>query len=239
MFAAGLIESHESFSSGGKPVQAEMFVPKKNGRFPLVLLLHAEDGLRNPLYQRYAKKLAGKGYAVMLVHYFDRTGTAEKPSLNDIKKNFLSWMATINDAVTYGMKNPQVRAGPAGLVGLSLGATLALAQATQDARIGAVVEFFGLLPDQIRPFIQRLCPTLILHGGRDLTVPVDEAHKMRRLLEDRRVPYQIRIYAKEGHSLGTWNFRNAASLTMAFLNKNLKSVSNTAAENRSHEVPIL
>lgn len=239
MLAADLAQSHESFNSGEKPVQAEMFVPKKNGRFPLVLLLHAEDGPGNPLYQRYARKLAGKGYAVMLVHYFDRTETVEKPNLEVIKKNFLSWMTTINDAVSYGMKNPKVRAGPAGLVGLSLGATLALALATQDARIGAVVDFFGLLPEQIRPFIQRLCPTLILHGGRDWTVPVDEAYKIRRLLEDRGVPYQIRIYAREGHGLGTWNFRNAAALTMAFLNKNLRSVANAAAGNCSQPVPIL
>lgn len=222
--AARITRTAEIFNSGDKPIRIGVFEPKKPGKYPAIFFLHADDGLqaRKSLYQRYAKKAAGQGYAVFLVYYFDRTGTnvADKTTLN--QQNFITWMRTVADAVTFAAKRPKVDASRVGLLGISLGATLSLSIATQDPRIGSVVEFFGEMPDLAAQFMKRMAPTLILHGDADDVVPVEKAYKLERLLQAKKIPYEMKIYPGEGHSFKTKDLRDAAGRSLAFFDKNLK-----------------
>lgn len=221
--AAKLVRSAETFTSGDKPIRIDVFEPKKSGKYPAIFFLHAEHGIhaRKSLYERYAKKAAADGYAVFLVYYFDRTGTsvADKTTLN--QQNFIAWMRTVADAVTFAATRPKVDPQRIGLLGISVGATLALSIATQDARIGAVVDFSGEMPDLAAQFMKRMAPTLILHGDADDVVPVEKAHKLERLLQTKNIPYEIKIYAREGHGFKTRVLKDAAARSLAFFRKNL------------------
>src|SRR5262249_2316527 len=74
----------ESFTSGGKPIQVEVFSPAAAGRHPAVLLLYGAGGLtrRGDAFRRYGSQLAEHGLVTFLVHYFDATGSDQAGRVN-------------------------------------------------------------------------------------------------------------------------------------------------------------
>lgn len=138
------------------------------------------------------------GVHVFVAHYFDRTGhTWVSP--NAIQEHFVEWLETLHDAVAYIANQPEVDPLRIALLGFSLGGFLSLALATQESRIAAVAELFGGLPDHFCADAAKLPPVLILHGGRDTTVPVEQAQKLEALLKHHNIPYEMKIYSDQGH----------------------------------------
>jgi carboxymethylenebutenolidase len=168
-----------------------------------------------------ANLLAGQGFAVYVLHYFDRTGTVEIDGLQTIFRHFPVWMKTLWDAVSFVARQPQVDPERIGLLGFSLGAYLALSASAIDARVQAVVEFFGGMPKEMRFFTRRLCPVLILHGDQDKTVPVEEAYHLQQILEKKQIPYEMQIYPGVGHGFSGKTWGDARLRTLAFLEKHL------------------
>jgi len=168
-----------------------------------------------------ASLLAEQGFAVYVLHYFDRTGTTEIDGLQTIFRHFPSWMKTLWDAVSFVARQPQIDPRRIGLLGFSLGAYLALSAAAIDARIQAVVEFFGGMPKEMKLFTRRLCPVLILHGEQDKTVPVEEAYHLQQILEKKQIAYEMQIYPGVGHGFSGEVWRDAGLRTLAFLQKHL------------------
>ncbi len=115
-----------------------------------------------------------------------------------------------------------------GLLGFSLGAYLSLSNAGIDSRVQAVVEFFGGLPKEMKPFVRRIPPVLILHGESDPTVPVEEAYHLQQVLEGKGVPYEMQIYPGIGHSFTGEIWRDAGLRTLAFLKKHLGQSSDSS-----------
>ena len=71
----------DAYRSGSASITLERFEPAADGKYPAILLLHAVDGLEKPYGDQYraaARRFAEKGYVVLLVHYFDRTGAGAK-----------------------------------------------------------------------------------------------------------------------------------------------------------------
>jgi dienelactone hydrolase len=196
-----------------------------------------------------ARRYAAKGYVVLFIHYFDRTGTQDadiKETLvrfkalvkqkgggladEHIARQFQAWTATVRDAVAHARSLDKVDSKCIGLVGFSLGAYLALAVAAQqDVRIAAVIDFFGGLPRPLRPGVKTFPPVLILHGDKDQVVPVDEARVLADLLAALRVPHEVQIYPGVGHVFGdnrggiAWAAAlDAERRTSAFLAKHLQ-----------------
>src|SRR5262249_46744201 len=83
----------DTFQSAGKPITVERFEPEAAGKYPAFLLLHAVDGMAKPYGDKY-RTLSGhfavRGYVVVLVHYFDRTGATEE-ELAPIRAKFLRY----------------------------------------------------------------------------------------------------------------------------------------------------
>lgn len=187
------------FTSGGAAIEVEWF-PAGAGRGPAVLLLHGADGLTFADGYRFAARvLAGAGYHVAFVHYLDRTGE-QRVSYSTLRQNFPLWAGTIRDAMTWLAKQPSADPDRLGVVGISLGAALALEAGAADPRIKAIVDYFGPLPEGMAARKPRLPPTLILHGSADPIVPVANAHKIEKLLQQSGTPYEIKIYPGQGHA---------------------------------------
>lgn len=218
---SAITPSQLSFESGGKSVRLDAYLPATNGSLPAVIALHGAGGGVAGM-DKSAALLAEQGFAVYVLHYFDRTGTqfADKQT---IFRNFPVWMKTLWDAISFVEKQPSVDRERIALLGFSLGAYLALANASIDGRVRAVVEFFGGLPREMKLFMRRLCPVLILHGEADPTVPVSEAYQLRDLLEKKNIPYEIKIYAGAGHGFENEIWRDAGLRTLQFLQKHLAS----------------
>ena len=213
-------QSDLTFDSGGKPIRIDAYIPATNGNpLPAVVALHGAGGDVHGMDQS-ALLLAEQGFAVYVLHYFDRTDT-ESADKATILRNFPIWMKTLWDAISFVEKQPAVDRERIALLGFSLGAYLSLANSSIDNRVRAVVEFFGGLPREMKLFMRRLCPVLILHGETDATIPVSEAYNLQRLLDEKRIPYEIKIYPGTGHGFDNDVWRDAGPRTLRFLQKHL------------------
>ena len=209
------------FESGGKTIRLDGYLPdNRSGPLPAVIALYGAGGNVAGM-EGYAAVLASKGFAVYLLHYFDRTDTqfADKQI---IFRNFPLWMKTLWDAISFVEKQPQVDVGRIALLGFSLGAYLSLSTSAIDPRVRIVVEFFGGMPKEMKLFMRRLCPVLILHGEDDPTVPVEEAYNLQKLLERKEIPYEIKIYPGVGHGFDAETWKDAGQRSLEFLQKHLK-----------------
>jgi carboxymethylenebutenolidase len=216
-----LTQSQTSFESGGKSIRLDTFLPEAKGQLlPAVIGLHGSGGGHASMADP-ASLLAEQGFAVYVLHYFDRTGTSEIDGLQTIFRHFPVWMKTLWDAVSFVARQPQIDPERIGLLGFSLGAYLALSAAAIDPRIRAVVEFFGGMPKEMKFFMRRLCPVLILHGEQDKTVPVAEAYHLQQVLEKKQIAYEMQIYPGAGHGFSGETWRDAGLRTLAFLDKYL------------------
>jgi carboxymethylenebutenolidase len=150
-------QSELTFQSGGKLIRLDAYLPETlDGPAPTVIALHGAGGNISGM-ERYATVLAAEGFAMYLLHYFDRTGT-EPADLQSMKRNFPLWMKTLWDAISFIETQPQVDRERIALLGFSLGAYLSLANSAIDPRVKAVVEFFGGMPKEMKLFMRRLCP---------------------------------------------------------------------------------
>ena len=222
-------QSAITFPSGGKDIRLDRFLPEghrreSNPQLPAIIGLYGSGGDHEGMSEP-AGQLAEKGFAVYVLHYFDRTGMVEMEK-SALIQNFPVWMKTLWDAISFIEQQPQVDPSRIGLLGFSLGAYLAVCGAAIDPRVRAVVEFFGGLPKEMKFFMRRLCPMLILHGEADPTVPVSEAYHLQEVLERKRIAYEIQIYPGVGHGFEGAVWDDARARTLAFLQKYVASSSN-------------
>jgi dienelactone hydrolase len=209
------------FDSGGKSIRLDCFLPSANEqRFPAIIGLHGSGGGHTSMAEP-ASLLAAQGYAVYVLHYFERTGTTQIDGLPTIARNFPAWMKTLSDAVSFVARQPSVDPERIGLLGFSLGAYLALSAAAIDSRVKIVVDYFGGFPKEMKLFMRRFCPVLILHGEQDATVPVAEAYHLQQMLEKKQIPYEMKIYPGVGHGFSGEIWRDSGLRTLAFLNQHL------------------
>jgi len=218
-FGADVQIANTAFLSGGQSITAQEFVPALPGRYPAVLALYGSGGLREGWADQPARLLAGQGYSVFVVHYFDRTGTVGADR-ETTQRNFPLWMGTIGDGISFAAQHASVDPQRIGLLGFSLGAYLALAVASLDARVSAVIDFFGGLPEELHGFT-RMPPVLILHGEQDRVVPVSEAVRLQQLLDRAGAPYEIKLYPGAGHGFNGLQLLDAGQRTVQFLRKYL------------------
>lgn len=219
---AASADGDAAFWSAGVPVAVEWFpAAGRDGDAPALLLLHGADGMTYAdRYRLAATLIAGAGYHVALPHYLDRTGE-RRVSYATLRERYPAWAGTVRDGIGWLAGRPGVDPGRLGLVGVSLGAALALTVAASDRRVRAVVDTSGPLPEGL-PDEAPLPPTLILHGEADRIVPVSHARAIARRLEAGGTPHEIRIYPDQGHVLSGAAGFDAASRIAAFLDRHLK-----------------
>jgi carboxymethylenebutenolidase len=216
-----ITQSELTFESGNKSIRLDCFLPTANGqRFPAIIGLHGSGGGHASMAEP-ASLLAAQGYAVYVLHYFERTGTTEIDGLATIARNFPAWMKALWDAVSFVSRQPTVDSQRIGLLGFSLGAYLALSASAIDSRVKIVVDYFGGFPKEMKLFMRRLCPVLILHGEQDATVPVAEAYHLQQMLEKKQIPYEMKIYTGIGHGFSGEVWQDSGRRTLAFLSRYL------------------
>lgn len=220
LIGSSVQNSAATLLSEGRPVTIDRFLPQGRGPFPAVIALHGSGG-SHAWAAEPARMLAGRGFGVFVLHYFERTGT-DWADDRSIRQHFPTWMKTIGDAITYAGQQPQVDRERIALLGFSLGGYLALSVASMDPRVKAVVEYFGGLPEELTNFRQ-MPPTLILHGDADPVVPVAEAHKLQSLFERAGTAYDMKIYPGQGHSFSGPAMWDAGMRTLNFLNQHLRN----------------
>jgi len=216
-----LQEKRNSFASGGRTIAVETFDIAGSAPRPAVLMLHGADGLSaNTQYHAGARNVAAAGYQVHLVHYLDRTDE-KRASFATLFQNFMPWMSTVQDALTFASGYPGADASRIGIVGISLGAALGLAVSSTDRRVKTLVTYFGPLPQGAIATTSRLPPTLVLHGSADPIVPVTNAYAVEALLRQQNVPHEVKVYPGQGHGFRGAAEQDATQRALAFLRRHL------------------
>ena len=228
-----LAYARTAIASGGQPIAIERFAPPSppggapGVRRPGVLVLHSSAGIgpkSGALTRQWADALARRGYVAYVVHYFDRTGHRHTDDATEARR-WPVWTATVGDALTALRQDAEVDTTRTGVVGLSLGAYLALALGAIDPRPNALVVvsggFFrglGARVDSGGPAgAQRFPPTLLLHGTADHAVPFASAERVDRTLARIGAVHVLVPFAGEDHLLAPGSRARAAALAAQFL----------------------
>lgn len=233
--AARVSEREEHFTSRGHDVAVDHYRPGSSGRHPAVIVLHGSGGLHlffGRSIQSYAEAMAASGFEAYVVHYYDGTDTFIADD-DEERARFFDWVHVITDAVSYIRAQPAVRARQVSVMGQSLGAFVAVGVAAADPRIAAAVIISGGLEPFLRDSVRRMPPTLILHGDRDDTVPLDEGIALDRFLRARHVPVQMHVYHDQDHDLNDADAIDALDRSRRFLHGKRSRVSATLGRARS------
>ena len=212
---------------GGKSVRLDLYEPRSEGPRPAILLLHGAGGNTGYWLDGLAPLLARAGIAAYAVHYFDRTGTirADPRTLSD-GVHVPLWLDTIRETLVELSRRPTVDAKRIALVGVSLGAFLSLAVATDPGtpRIRAIVDVSGgLVPPYEAAATAAFPPTLILHGDADTVVSVSHAHALDVRLNALKVEHPVHIFPGEGHWFSDGAQMRILAYASGFLARHLAS----------------
>ncbi len=170
----------------------------------LVLIIHDWDGLTD--YERKrAEMLAELGYDAFAVDLYGKgnrpveTGAkkAETEKLyNDREAMRTLILAGLNEARRLG-------GGNAVVMGYCFGgaATLELARSGQGENVVGYASFHGgLSTPEGQSYAENTPPILVLHGGADRLISMDEVAQLSRELEAAGVPYEIEAYSGARHA---------------------------------------
>jgi len=235
------ITSRFVFPTSGSNAEAYLTRPAGPGPFPLMILLHSHTigfigaGSIVPEAEAFASDLCYAGLAVSLPGY---GATEVVPGIDpNITLN------VVLDAVSLVKKLPWIDSKRFYLYGFSRGAFFAALLANRLEGIEGIVLHSGAYDlnrlYQETPWIRSLlnpngernpklisilpevptwyAPTLILHGGKDSVVSVQQAILLRDSLEAAKKPYRFVLYPDNGHSLPPEDVRKK---TTAFLEEN-------------------
>lgn len=197
---AAVRESGLAFESGGKMIVVDRFAPASGHGRAAVLVLYGAGGIYmdGPEMHRVARRLAEDGDEAYVVHYFNRTGTMFGLDSN-MQGHFEEWLLTVHDAVGWVYAQHGAKT-PIGVFGYSLGAFLTVAAASDDPRVGAIVEHAGGIWNNKSSRIGRLPPTLMIHGLRDHRVPVPKyAVPLLTAVRQHAPHWKQEYFPAEGH----------------------------------------
>lgn len=224
------------FTSGGQPVHEYHCVPKGSGPHPAVVMLHGASQRKdsgNPDYEKMCGELAGLGYYTEFIEYYSQTDAVGPEQPVQMRADFPIWLEEIHSGLDALDKNPAVDPHRVALMGFSLGSFLSLSTGAIDpGGIAAIVEYYGGLPRALQDGAKNMPPTLILHGDKDVLVPVAMAHTLDDLLTKNRRPHEMKIYEGANHAfnfpeLAIWynaaDTQDAWNRSVKFLASNLNN----------------
>src|SRR5579862_670304 len=233
------------FYSDGKPIDEFRCVPRGDGDYPIVLLLHgcAPRGFATAQFQTMCSQLAQHGYYTMFIEYYGQEDTPDCSDLAMVPTLSLTpnvpipddeWMRTLLAARNFISAAPKADPSRLGVVGFSFGATLALITESFNPHLfKAIVDYYGYSNDRVENAVARtptFPPTLILHGDEDRRArSVDSIH-LYDVIARHQPASEIHLYPGVEHA---FNFHealgydedassNAWSRTLTFLDQQLK-----------------
>jgi dienelactone hydrolase len=181
-----------------------------------IIVLHGASGPSILFYQEQATFFASHGYLVLFPHYFDAT-TDRSPS----DANYHAWVQAVTDLLLEQQSSPGNNKRRFGLMGMSMGSSVALAAGSQGLRVQAIADWYGALPDIFFYNFKSMAPLLILHGERDRNIPVANARQLQRLCELKDLTCDSHLYPDQDHGFTGAALQDAQQRTLAFFAKHL------------------
>jgi dipeptidyl aminopeptidase/acylaminoacyl peptidase len=215
------------YRSAGGNVEAYVTRPRGKGPFPLVILLHGHSlvgrGAEQVLStaEALAREICFAGFAISLPGY----GSTEIP-VGAIEG---TTRQVVKDGLSTAKQLQWVDSSHVMFYGVSRGAVVAAAMLNEVEGVSGAVLYSGaydinkLYRETPSLWVRKLInpngdanpkllnllgqgsrwrvPTLILHGGRDQLIPVNQALLLRDRLQTLGTPHRLVIYPESGHFL--------------------------------------
>ncbi len=207
-----------TFQSQGHRVRYEVY--GATSAPATLIFLHGASGPESPYYRQQAQFFADHGYCVLYLHYFDATG-----SVHPSEANYVAWVQAVFDLIKDLHTHPEGCRGRVGLIGLSLGSSVALAAGSQGAPVDAIADWYGSLPDTFFYHFQSMPPLLILHGKQDETIPVVNAQQLQRLCQLKHLTCESHLYPGQSHGFDAGAIADAQAKTLKLFAKYLSPTS--------------
>jgi carboxymethylenebutenolidase len=219
-----------TYPGDGITMMGYLAKPKKNGKYPGVLVIHENRGL-NPYIEEVTRKVAKEGFIALAPDALSPAGT---PADSDIAREQISKLdSTVNEnnfkrGFEY-LKSKNDCTGKIGCVGFCWGGALVNQLAVDVPDLNAAVAFYGRQPDSNS--VSRIKAALQLHyGGLDERVNAG-IPAYEEALKKADVHYQLFVYEGAQHAfhnnMAPTRYNEAAanlawSRTITFFNEKLK-----------------
>jgi dienelactone hydrolase len=175
------------------------------GKRPGVLVIHEWVGLNDYARER-ARQLAAMGYVAFALDMYGKGVLAEtSEEASKLAGGFYGDRDLMRGRAAAGLdvlKNQDSTDNDRlAAIGFCFGGTTALELAMSGADLDAVVSFHGGLSFEDTAAVRDVRGSvLVLHGGRDPHVPVEDVTAFWRLMESAGLDYEISVYGGAVHS---------------------------------------
>ncbi len=218
-------------SENGTQVTGYLSVPKGEGPFPAVVVIHENRGL-NEHTRDVARRFAVEGFVALAPDALSRKGgTAQMKTPDEARAAISSLspeeaMADLVAGLNYLNTLAKVKKGQLSSVGFCWGGARSFTLATKSDLLKASVVFYGSSPslEQIK---EVKCPVLGLYGETDERI-TSRVPETEQAMKEAGKSFTYQIYAGAGHAFfndtgeryNAEAAKDAWARTLAFLRKN-------------------
>jgi carboxymethylenebutenolidase len=230
---ASAAEQTVSYTSGGETVSGFLATPDGKGPFPAVVVIQEWWGL-NDWVKDQARALAREGYVALAADLYrgkvaDKQEDAHQLMMGAPRDRALR---DLHAAYAYLQARPDVRKSRIGAIGWCMGGMYALALATEEPGLAAVVAYYGAPPTDEAAIAHIKAPVLGNYGGEDKGPSPEQVKAFEAAMKKAGKTVDAKIYPGAGHAFANVNnpwkgyredaAKDAWARTVAFLARHLK-----------------
>ncbi|WP_029111325.1 dienelactone hydrolase family protein [Mycobacterium sp. URHD0025] len=180
------------------PIDALLDVPGGEGPWPGVVIIHDAIGY-GPDNQSISERVAAAGYLALTPNLYSRGGRAR--CITRVFRELLTQRGRALDDILAARDHLQTHpqcTGTIGIAGFCMGGQFALILGPKG--FGASAPFYGTpLPRRLDETLDASCPVVASFGRRD-PMGVGAPDRLRRIVDTKNIPADIKVYPEAGHS---------------------------------------
>lgn len=195
--------------SGDEDIPAFLAVPKIEGKFPAIVLIHEWWGLTN-WEKENAIRFAGKGYIAIAVDLY-RGKLAKTPEEARSYMQSLSTDVVVRDiksAVEYLKSRNDVQPDKIGIIGWCMGGGFALRSLIEIPDFSAGVICYGRLVEDEKQLEKINAPILGIFAEKDRGIPPETVRKFEEKMKKMGKKIEVKIYPDVNHAFMNPNNKN-------------------------------
>ncbi|OHV05877.1 dienelactone hydrolase family protein [Mycobacterium talmoniae] len=186
------------FDTPDGPIDALLSVPDGHGPWPGVVVVHDALGY-GPDNEAISGHIAAAGYIALTPNLYARGGRAR--CITRVMRELLTKRGRALDDILAARDHllgmPQC-SGSVGIAGFCMGGGFALIMSPKG--FAASAPFYGTpLPRHLSETLDGACPIVASFGARD-PLGVGAPTRLRRVVEHKGIPADIKVYPRAGHS---------------------------------------
>jgi carboxymethylenebutenolidase len=186
------------FDTPAGAIDALLGIPEGRGPWPGVVVIHDAFGY-GPDKESISDHIATAGYLALTPNLYARGGRAR--CITRVFRELLTQRGRALDDILaardYLQSMPEC-SGAVCIAGFCMGGQFALIMAPKG--FAASAPFYGTpLPRHLSETLDGACPIVASFGGRD-PMGVGAGARLRRVVEHKNIPHDIKVYPHAGHS---------------------------------------